>query len=467
MKNTKKVLSVVLAVIMALSALTLVAFAHSWTGVEDDSTVSVKYEVTQVASAFDTYSETTYTAVDNDIYAVTVYAKTPANNLGMLYFAVPIQYDNTKFEPMMLMDEGDLYCGYPGFYGDVDIKDVSFYKLPERFSDPNMYKADGTVTTSSVQGKVLGLGNSKAGALTVTSQFEDVGVPGADVFTAGYPADRSAVLVILDDSSLVSKTAWLNTENGLINASDYLEMITVYFHRIDGVSEADCYGAEFGCAANSYGTQITCFEAANGGYAVGTDPKIQINYINGAVEAPIKPLMALTALNGAKSQAICFNLAEGATPTYTADDVTTVDYRFVAQFSTTAYPIAYNESTHKITNANGINEVGFVMAKVGDATEAQISAMSAADVAALSKDSGTIRKCWTAKLSTDMAGGSAFAFSCRIKGIAVTSGTVASEYIAVPYIIKNNNIEFGQAMTSTAQAKYDANIAKFLAKKNG
>ena len=241
-------------------------------------------------------------------------------------------------------------------------------------------------------------------------------------------------------------------------------MATVYFKRADGVTEEQCYGAEFGCAANSFGPQVTCYVAANGGYADGTDTHVQLNFISGAVEAPVKPLVALTAAGNAKSQAIAFNLSAAATSPYDASMVESVDYRFVAQFSTSAFPIDYNPDG--TVNSTDIDEVGYVMAKVGDATATQLTAYDAAGIAGLSKDSGTIRKCWTAKISTDMAGGAAFAFSCRIKGIAVTGGTVASEYIVAPYVLANGQVYYGQAQTSTVQAKYDANIAKFLANKN-
>lgn len=464
MKNIKKVLSVVLAVVMALSALTLVAFAHTYTGQEEAGTTSVKYEVTQVASAYDTVSGETYNAVDNDIYAVTVYAKA-AEGTGIIYLAAPIQFDNTKFEPMMLIDEGDLYTGYQGFWADVEIQNVGFYSLPARFSDTNMYKADGTVTTSNVQGKVYGLGNAKAGALSTTVAFMDAGSPGAAAFLTGQPSNIGIVNIILDDASLVSKTAYLNTEKGLANSTDYLEMATVYFKRAEGVSEADCYGAEFGISsADDFGPQLTSEVAANGGYSSSANPKTIINFINGAVESPVKALATLTAAEGAKQQQIQFFLADGATKTYTTNDIDKVDYRFIAQFSTSAFPIDYNADGS--VNDTDIDEVGFTMAKAGEATEAQLKAFDAAGIAALSKDDGTIRKCWTAKISTDTAGGAAFAFSCRIKGIAVTGGTVASEYIVVPYLVANGQVYYGQAMTSGAQARFNAYADTFLAKKN-
>lgn len=467
MKNTKKVLSVVLAVIMAFSALTLVAFAHTYTGEEDANSTSVKYEVAQVASATDVNGGT-YTAVDNDIYAVTVYAKAKAGT-GISYLAAPIQYDKTKFAPMMLVDGTDLYAAdYDDWFVDTDLSKTDFYKLPERFEDDKMYKA-GAVVTNKVSADCFGLTNSNAGPLVYNAEVVCPGDVRYSSWIAGLDSDTIGIMFFQLDliANQTAKTAFLNTENGVLKCDDYLEMITVYFKRIDGVSEADCYGASFGISsADDFGTQLTSYTATTAGWKSSfANAKAPVNYISAAVESPVKALATLTAAEGAKSQQIMFNLAEGATAPYSEDSIASVDYRFVAQFSTSAYPIDYNEETGKI-NDTDIDEVGFVMAKQGDATAAELTALSAADVAALSKTDGTIRKCWTAKVSTDMAGGASFAFSCRIAGIAVTGGTVAAEYLAVPYVIANGDIAFGQVMTSGVQTRYDTYVDTFLAKKN-
>ena len=114
-------------------------------------------------------------------------------------------------------------------------------------------------------------------------------------------------------------------------------------------------------------------------------------------------------------------------------------------------------------------------------TAADIAAYSGAQVSALTKDSGDVRKCWTENLSSGMAGGSAFAFSCRIAGIGAADPTnplvgsfsaanVSPGYIAVPYVLTNNgDVYFGQAMTVEKQTildKFDANKATFLTKAN-
>jgi hypothetical protein len=481
MKNTKRVLSVVLAVVMAFSALSLVAFAHSATGAEVDGTASIKYEVTQVASADDIINGGTYTAVNNDIYAVSVLVKAPAD-IGIYYLAIPIQFDNSKFEPLMCIDSGDTYSGYKGFYADTDVYSISMYSLPARFADTNMYKADGSVTTSSMSAKVFGLANTKAGATTYTVQFEDTGVPGANKFTAGLAANVGVVYFAIDSTGGVNKTAYLNTVGGLLNTTDYLEMITFYFRRAEGVSEADCYGSEFGVLdfdTNAFGLQMTSQTATSGGFVLGAaNPKAQLNIINGAVETPVKALATLTA-NGAKSQQIMFHLDAAATSPYALADVTSVDYRFVAQFSNTAFPIDYDTSNGKI-NSTDIAEVGFVMARKDQATADDLTDLSAADVVGLSKDSGTIRKCWTERLSTDAAGSSAFAFSCRIKDIPVVydtttsayvfgeiSGTTASEYIVAPYVItKSGEISFGTVQTSSVLGRCNTYAQTFINSQN-
>lgn len=465
MKNTKKVLALVLAVVMLLGTMTIAAFAAAYTATGTDVTdgsTNIKYEVAQVATA-EMSDGSSFDATDNNIYAVTVYAKTAE---GIDAFILPLHFDKTHYDVVALVDSG-IYMTSE----DIGEDGVYSYTYGDAWKDTKMYKRDGSTVTNKALARYIGLGNANATAIEPTIKnyaYSGASASTVALWSKNLTSNMGVMMLSLNEQGK-EKNAYFNAkDNAVVN--DWMALLTVYFVRKDTVAETDCYGDIFGVVGDDkYGPDVTTdasglpsFFNSEAAYVEGRN---MINITNAAVEAAVKPLATLTAAGGAKSQAIAFNLAATATPTYTADDVESVDYRFVAQFSTTAFPITWDESTNKIT-ATDIDEVGFVMAKVGDATATQIAAMSAADVAALSKDSGTIRKCWTAKISTDMAGGSAFAFSCRIKGIAVTGGTVASEYIAVPYVIQNSEISFGQAMTSSAQAKYDANIAKFLANKN-
>ncbi len=463
MKNTKKVLSVILAVVMALGVFSMAAYAAITVTVnstEDPNAINVKLEVAQVDSVADSTNNEPYEAVDNDIYAVTIYAKTPAT-YGLYTFRTCLKYDNTKFQPMMSYDGADLLCG-EDYYDETGEKTSLFVKYGAQFSDNRFFDADGNVVSKASQAATTGLGKTAAGTVMKSCNIQ---VEGEDP----YYSDDYGVMFCETLFQPKNKGAYQNAIDGKLS-SDYVEIMTVYFQR--QVAEDAVYGSEFGIVAGDVHNQENdnVVAAANGAAGYSNNPahalsSVTMNFVSNAVEAAVKPLVTLTAADGAKSQQIMFFLADDATKTYETADIDKIDYRFVAQFSTSAFPIDYNEETGKI-NDTAINEVGFVMAKTTDATADQLTALSAADVAALSKKEGTIRKCWTAQISTDMAGGAAFAFSCRIKGIAVNAGTVESEYIAVPYVIANNTITFGQAMTSTAQSKFDTYADTFLAKKN-
>jgi len=459
MKNTKKVLSVVLAVVMALSAMSLIAFAAEVTqnSTEVDGAVNVKLDIVQVASATDTDSGAEYVATNGEVYAVTIYAKTPAN-YGLRTLRVGVRYDASKFVPMMSYDGDTLMCGQD-YYDDTGESQSLFMQLPERFSDSKFYDADGNIVTKAGDAVTVGLGKSAAGASTYKCEYTEAG-------TWAETGDQQVMFCEIDRDGMKPKGAFFNTVNGLLS-SDWLDVMTLYFKRTAG--EIESFNSYFGVNVAETGANCVAGTITNSngaaGFATGMKNSTpNINFVANAVETAIKPLVALTAAEGAKQQQIMFFLAEGATKTYEVADIDKIDYRFIAQFSKTAFPIDYNADGS--VNDTDIEEVGFTMARAGEATEAQLTAFDAAGIAALSKDSGTIRKCWTAKISTDMAGDTAFAFSCRIKGIAVTGGTVASEYIVVPYVLINGTVYYGSAMTSTAQNRFNAYADTFLAKKN-
>lgn len=466
MKNTKKVIALVLTVVMLLGTMTMAAFAavYTATGVEEtDGRTNIKYEVTQVASAEMPDGSGTLAAVDNNIYAVTIYAKTAE---GIDYIQLPVHYNKNHYDILALIDGDTMMTNQ-----EIDEPTVYVYKMGAAWRDTTMYRRNGTVATSKSLARFIGLGSPNASAVepTIYNYAQDVIAAGTyNAWTQNLDKDTFDVMMINIDEQAVEKNAYFNAINNEI-VNDFVEIITVYFVRKDGVSESDCYGDIFGVQGdNKFGVDITSdasglpsFFNSEKQYVEGQN---KANIINAAVETPVKALASLTAAEGAKQQQIMFFLADGATKEYTTADIDKIDYRFIAQFSTSAFPIDYNADG--TVNATDIDEVGFTMAKAGEATEADLKAFDAAGIAALSKDSGTIRKCWTAKISTDTAGSAAFAFSCRIKGIAVSGGTVASEYIVVPYVLANGQVYYGSAMTSGAQARFNAYADTFLAKKN-
>jgi len=463
MKNIKKVLSVVLAVVMVLSALTLVAFAHTRNdGVEVASSTNIKYEITQVASVT-SLSGDVINATNNDIYAVTAYAKCPAN-VGLLSVTIPFQYDKTVFEPMMLVDEGELYTGDDEFSG-YDMPMMDFIRTPERFNDTGTYDKNGNPTTAKLKITCFGNANTTAGQGSITAYAKFVGPLQSDTtmynnWITGLDGTRVGVVFGFVDliSAGADKDAYLNAVSGKLVNDEYLEMITVYFKRISGKSEADAYGKEFGCANPevNYGTDAVAIEATmgtgNGAGAnmTGTQSATGsvVNFINGAVDAPVKPLATLTAHN-AKAQQIAFQNAE------------TVDYRFVAQFSRTAFPIAYDESSYKI-NSTDIEEVGFLVARSSNNYDlSTYTSKTAADILAIenSKEATAINRVPTNKISCGTAGDASFAFSARITDISINTATGApktDEYDAVPYVISGGVAYFGaQILHSDIQGRYN------------
>lgn len=456
MKNFKKVMCVVLTVVMVMSALSLAAFAHTFTGAEEAAAVNVKLEVTQVPSVTLNDGTGTYTAVDNDIYAVTIYAKAPANT-GIMVLQVPIQFDGRKFSPAMTLDGTDLYT--PAMYDEntwtTDIGTVATaYKLPDRFSDTNAYDNSGVVQTSSIKIKSFALGNASAGTWAFQSEWVGPDDGRYAAWTAGLDTNSRIVFVCLDDTSLTAKTAYLNTDKGQLLTDQYVEMATVYFQRNAGVSEADALANSFGIAsADNFGTQLTS-RTTNAAFpasyaAAHTNPKLPVNYVENAKTARVSALATLTA-TGAAAQQIKFNGT-------TAND--TVDYRFVAQFSKTMFDLQYDAAL-KVTSTN-IAEVGFVLANTASAkTYADLTAFTGANITGTAQGAEIvtgIRKCATANISTTTAGGANFAFSARITGIGVADGTVASEYVAVPYVVlTDGTVYFGSSLlTSNIQGRYD------------
>ena len=151
MKNTKKILSVVLAVVMALTAFSIVSFAAitvTSNSSEVDGAINVKLEVVQVTETpEDSESGEVYTADNNDIYAVTLYAKVAAP-YGIKTFRTCVKYDNSKFEPIMSYDGVDLLVG-EDFYNNTMEFGTRIISYGPQFDDKNFYDADGNIVSGA------------------------------------------------------------------------------------------------------------------------------------------------------------------------------------------------------------------------------------------------------------------------------------------------------------------------------
>lgn len=413
MFKMKKTLSVIIALVMVLSCVSVAAFAHTSTWAENPDTVNLKYEVEQVPSVTMSDGSGTYTAVDNDIYAVTVYAKTPALT-GIMYLQVPFQYDVRYFEPIMTMDGGELYCAYDGWYTDITTTDVC-YSLPAHFSDTNAYDQNGAVTTSSLKTKCYGLGHANAGTCSFGSYYYGPDDPATTNMKAyeGLDENMRVCAITLDDSSMTAKTAYLNSVEGKI-PTDWVPMGTLYFHRVEGVSEAEAVGKTIGIADGAnFGTQLTTrttTAAQPAGYLTAhTNPKYEANYVSNAVVAGATEA---SFVQYSKAQIRFAGIGETSTA---ADYKGTFDVRTVAKISQADFIANF---TDEATAKEKITDVGFVYATTDnvptfDIEKAKTAAQTLANEESLD---GYVKKAVSYMQHT--GDGADYIFTCLIENIA-------------------------------------------------
>lgn len=245
MRISKKVLSVVLAVLMLVSVCIVPSTAATaLDGTEDASKINVKYEVTQPDSIWDGGLE----AVDGNIYAVTVSVKAA---YGINVLQIPLYFDADLFAPIMWQDDdpwGNEAAGVDGWYDNNGEAVVYDFGEGEAWSDTSWYRANGNTATSTGNARFIGLGNaSVTKPLFYKAEYID------STNTEKYDAYNK----VADDNfngymfcyflNNQSKTAYMN---GVANqvVTDYITMMTIYFIRQEGVSAEDCIGAEFGWA---------------------------------------------------------------------------------------------------------------------------------------------------------------------------------------------------------------------------
>lgn len=446
----KKTLSVVLALVMALSCMSVVAFAHTSTWAENPDTVNVKYEVKQVPSVTMVDGTGTYTAVDNDIYAVTVYAKTPELT-GIMYLQVPFQYDVNYFEPIMTMDEGELYCAYYGWYSDTGITTVC-YSLPERYSDANAYDQNGAVTTSSIKTKCYGLGNTNAGKWEVSSYYYGLDDPATTNMKAceGLDDNMRVCIITLDDSPLKAKTAYLNSVEGKI-PTDWVEMGTLYFHRCSGVSEAEAVGQTIGIADGAnFGTQLSTRKtttAQPAGYAdAHTNPKYVANYVsNAVVEAAEKAVV----VEYSKAQIRFKGIGKDKDKTNYGNEF---DVRTVAKISQENFLATFESEENAKAK---ISDFGFVYASTKNVATFDLATAKA--VAEGGSAENYVKKSVTYMQHT--GDGADYIFTCLIDGIKDTEANKADGVNCLGYVCFDGTYYyFDTAATVSFGALYTAHF---------
>ena len=283
MKNFKKILCVALSLLMVVSMFAMNVSAAD----ENDAKINVKYEVEQLASITNNAGDATYTAVDNNIYAVTVYAKA---KYGLNYFQVPVHYDETKFAPIMFITEdilADMGYGYDGYYADMGEFAAYDWGYGYAWGSTNMYRTTGATTTTKAQARFIGLGNSNAANVDPLIQYYDSTSPGTVAFHTNL-ADGVGVISITLDNVGNSKNSYFNAyENAVV--TDWCALGTLYFIRLDGVSEADAVGSVFGATITIeeglYGSQGLWDTSGNPSYFQTTYAEAEpgLNYVSNAV----------------------------------------------------------------------------------------------------------------------------------------------------------------------------------------
>ena len=350
MRISKKVLSVVLAVLMLVSVCMVPSTAATaLDGTEDASKINVKYEVTQPDSIWDGGLE----AVDGNIYAVTVSVKAA---YGINVLQIPLYFDADLFAPIMWQDDdpwGNEAAGVDGWYDNNGEAVVYDFGEGEAWSDTSWYRTNGNTATSTGNARFIGLGNAnvtkplfyKAEYIdsTNTEKYDAYNKVADDNF------DGYMFCYFLNNQS---KTAYMN---GVANkvVTDYISMMTIYFIRQEGVSAEDCYGAEFGWAeGGDWLTQTDWDTSGSPSYFASTYvqgvPGVQ--YVSNAVveEAAAAPSPVV-----AKSSQIRFNNGLESDANFSFD-VRTRAAMTAADFAA----ICGDDATAK----NAIESVGFVYA---------------------------------------------------------------------------------------------------------
>ena len=289
MVNSKKLLSLFLAVVMVLSVFTVMASAYT-RGPEGSADIDIKYSVEKVDYVPETAAGSAEWYADN-LYAVTIWMKSakPVDTL-----IIPMHYDKTLFSPVMLSD-GE--CTYPygagidpdSYYSEMGEAAVYAYSLGDYMNNTGMYKANGTTATTKALAKCIGLGNSNSAGVKVQSELISPDHPNFNKWNAGIPAGTGIMFAKVDVATN-AKTAYLNTIEGIATSTEWNRMFVLYFEAI----AEDVVGAEFGVYTDDCFTVDGNYDANGKGYYESataykaTVPSMNI-VENAVVEAAAEP----------------------------------------------------------------------------------------------------------------------------------------------------------------------------------
>ncbi len=269
MVKSRKLLSLFLAVVMVFSVLTVMASAYT-VGPEVAGNINYKYTVEKVATVPATDAGSAEYTADN-IYAVSLWMQ---SNAPVMQFTAPFHFDKTKFSPIMLFDGEVTYPHGAGFsvddyYSSMGEGAIYAYSLGDYMNNTGMYKQDGSTATTKALAKCIGLGNSNSAGMDITAELVSPDHTLYSKWGAGLP-ENTGVMYANVNVTGKTKTAYLNTIEGIETSTAWNKMFTVYFEAIVD----DVEGAEFGVYTEDCFTVDGVTDEAGYGYFVNATTSV-------------------------------------------------------------------------------------------------------------------------------------------------------------------------------------------------
>lgn len=421
MVKSKKLLSLFLAVVMVLSVFTVMASA-AYTRVETEGTadIDLKYTVEKVDVLPETAAGSAELAGDN-FYAVTVWFKS-SKPIDTIY--APVHYNKTLFSAITLTD-GEVTYPYgagldqDSYYTDMGEGVNYLYTLGDYMNNTGMYKADGSKATTKALAKCIGIGSSNADPVAVNTELVSPDHPTYGKWGKGLSADTGVIYAAID-VACNTKTAYLNTLEGIATYTDWVSLVTLYFEAIAD----DVTGAEFGILTDNGDGVDGNYDANGKGYyesaAKYKATRASMNIVSNAVVGAGEPVVEPSIVNPLRDGQIRFH--KNGTVYAGSFDVRALAVISGADFDATFTDIA--------TAKTMISEIGFVFAQGANVTAPSMDAVKAL------VENGTTAAGYTKKtvnyISTSVDEGN-YVFSCiatDIPDAEKNNSLVAVGYIA-------------------------------------
>lgn len=372
MKISKKLLSLLLAVVIVVSSLSISAFAWTATGnIESgEKALNFKYTVEKVSEA--PMADGTATYAGDDIYAVTCWAQSN-DPFGLV--TMTVHYNKAHFTPIMLYDGEMTYPQGAGqdedtWYTDMVEGNCYVYSYGSYMNDTGMYKANGAVATTKALARYIGMGNPNHDGITTYSELLSPDHPNFAKYSAGVDTSKYGIIYFSVDVAATPKSAYFNTyHNGTTFAinTDWIDLGKLYFQRKDGVTDADVIGDVFGnTAVNSFcmdGVLDLCGTLYCTSSTTATVPVMNL-VSNATIEAATSPVYS-------KTSQIRYD-----GPLANAGDATSAPFSIRSRAAMTAADFASICGTDEAAKI-AITDVGFVYVANGTADVATAEAVVA------------------------------------------------------------------------------------------